>query len=310
MVWPSKTFREGDKAITVHGGGNKAGRFLEVSFLAVGGRKGVVWLPEGRFGRGWRRFAGELRRLLEAQRLAVGSEKVGDSSAKAVSGSSPGVDPKRSYVQALCATPAVEERAAPLRFLDLFPVPMHYESRTVGEDLRVAVDCAALEGFRPRSMEAAGSAGASGLGAEVGGVKKLLGLLDLKLDRVITGLSLRPTRWRKKLRVLGLDYALDRETGPVIDENLDLGLDRCVGSGLVPGLDPEVLDPGSEPTNMGSNPGLDPGFDLASDLKPVSCSWTLEILLDWRRIRSYRLGRRSFRRSHRRIRRSLRRSSR
>jgi hypothetical protein len=56
----------------------------------------------------------------------------------------------------------------------------------------------------------------------------------------------------------------------VIDENLDLGLDSCVDSGLVP----EVLDPGSEPTNMGSNPGLDPGFDLASDLKPVSCSWT------------------------------------
>jgi hypothetical protein len=55
----------------------------------------------------------------------------------------------------------------------------------------------------------------------------------------------------------------------VIVENLDLGLNRCVGSDLVPGLDPEVLDPGSEPTNMGSNPG----FDLASDLRPVSCSW-------------------------------------
>jgi hypothetical protein len=85
--------------------------------------------------------------------------------------------------------------------------------------------------------------------------------------------SLRPSRWRKKLRVLGLDFALDRETGPVIDENLDLGLNRCVGSDLVPGLDPDVLDPGSEPTKMGSKPGLDPGFDLASDLKPVSCSW-------------------------------------
>ena len=86
----AKTFREGDKAMMVHGGANKAGRFLEVSFLAVGGRKGVIWLPEGRFGRGWRRFAGELRRLLEAQRLAVGLEKVGDSSAKAISGSSTG----------------------------------------------------------------------------------------------------------------------------------------------------------------------------------------------------------------------------
>jgi hypothetical protein len=252
----AKTFREGDKAMMVHGGGNKAGRFLEVSFLAVGGRKGVIWLPEGRFGNGWRRFAGELRRLLEAQRLAAGSEGVGDSSAKVVSGSSaPGVDRKRSYVQALCATPVVEERAAPLRNLDLFPVL----SRTIGEDLRVAVDCAALEGVWPCSMEAAGSAGASGLGAEVEGLKKLIGLLDLKLDRVITGLSLRPTRWRrKKFRVVGLDYDLVRKTGSVIDENLDLGLERCVGSGL----DQEVLDP-----------GLDLGFDLASVLKPVSCPW-------------------------------------
>jgi hypothetical protein len=249
----AKTFREGDKAMMVHGGGNKAERFLEVSFLAVGGRKGVIWLPEGRFGNGWRRFAGKLRRLLEAQRLAAGSEGVGDSSAKVVSGSSaPGVDRKRSYVQALCATPVVEERAAPLRNLDLFPVL----SRTIGEDLRVAVDCAALEGVWPCSMEAAGSAGASGLGAEVEGLKKMIGLLDLKLDRVITGLALRPTRWRrKKFRVVGLDYALVRKTGPVI---LDMGLDRCVGSGL----EQEVMDP-----------GLDPGIDLASDLKPMSCPW-------------------------------------
>jgi hypothetical protein len=256
----ARTFREGDKAMMVHGGGNKAGRFLEVSFLAVGGRKGVIWLPEGRFGNGWRRFAGEFRRLLEAQRLAAGSEGVGDSSAKVVSGSSaPGVDRKRSYVQALCATPAVEEKAAPSRDLDLFPVLSQFESRTIGEDLRVAVDCAALEGARLCSMEAAGSAGASDLGVKVEGLKKLLGLLDFKLDRVITGLSLRPTRWRrKKFRVVGLDYAVVRKTGSVIDENMDLGLERCVGSGL----DQEVLDP-----------GLDPGFDLASDLKPVSCPW-------------------------------------
>jgi hypothetical protein len=164
-------------------------------------------------------------------------------------------------VQALCATPAVEERAASLRDLDLFPVLSQYESRTIGEDLRVAVDCAALEGVRPCSMEAAGSVGASGLGAEVEGLKKMLGLLDLKLDRVITGLSLRPTRWRrKKFRVVGLDYALVRKTGSVIDENLDLGLERCVGSDLYQ----EVLDP-----------GLDPGFELASDLKPMSCPWLL-----------------------------------
>jgi hypothetical protein len=35
----AKTFREGDKATMVHRGGNKAGRFLEVSVMAKGGRK-------------------------------------------------------------------------------------------------------------------------------------------------------------------------------------------------------------------------------------------------------------------------------
>jgi hypothetical protein len=49
----AKSFREGDKALMVHGGANKAGRFLEVAVYAEGGRKGVVWLPEGRDGRGW-----------------------------------------------------------------------------------------------------------------------------------------------------------------------------------------------------------------------------------------------------------------
>jgi hypothetical protein len=49
----AKSYREGDKATMVHGGGNKAGRFLEVSVLAEGGCNGVTWLPNGRFGRDW-----------------------------------------------------------------------------------------------------------------------------------------------------------------------------------------------------------------------------------------------------------------
>jgi hypothetical protein len=60
----SKSHREGDKVLMVHGGSNKAGRYLEVSFYTEGGRKGVLWILEGRFGRGWRRFAGELRLML------------------------------------------------------------------------------------------------------------------------------------------------------------------------------------------------------------------------------------------------------
>jgi hypothetical protein len=48
----AKSFCKGDKALMVHGGYNKAGRFLEVAVFAEGGRKGSLWLPGGRDGRG------------------------------------------------------------------------------------------------------------------------------------------------------------------------------------------------------------------------------------------------------------------
>jgi hypothetical protein len=73
----TETFHDGDKATMVHGGGNKAGRFLEVSVMAEGGCKGVIWVPEGCFGRGWRRFAGELRHLLAAQSKLPGTAEHG-----------------------------------------------------------------------------------------------------------------------------------------------------------------------------------------------------------------------------------------
>ena len=60
----AKSSHEGDKVLMVNGGVNKAGRFLEVSVYAKGSRKEVLWLPEGRYGRGWRCFAGELYLML------------------------------------------------------------------------------------------------------------------------------------------------------------------------------------------------------------------------------------------------------
>ena len=60
----AKSYREGDKVLMAHGGVNKVGRFLEVSAYAEGGCKGVLWLLKGCYGRGWRRFVGELRLLL------------------------------------------------------------------------------------------------------------------------------------------------------------------------------------------------------------------------------------------------------
>jgi hypothetical protein len=60
----AKSYREGDKALMVHGGVNKAGSFLEVVVFTEGGRKGIILLLEGRGGRGWCRFVNELQRML------------------------------------------------------------------------------------------------------------------------------------------------------------------------------------------------------------------------------------------------------
>jgi hypothetical protein len=70
----AKSYREGDKALMVHGGANKAGRFLEVFVYVEGGHKGVLWLMKGCFGRGWHRFAGELRLMLVSPTGKIGSE--------------------------------------------------------------------------------------------------------------------------------------------------------------------------------------------------------------------------------------------
>jgi hypothetical protein len=99
----AKSYRGGDdKAMMVHGGGNKAGRFLEVLILAESGHKGVIWLLEGRFGRGWRRFVSELQLLLEAQVKLSRFEEIGDPLAKVLRDAPPWcVKSGRLFVQAL-----------------------------------------------------------------------------------------------------------------------------------------------------------------------------------------------------------------
>jgi hypothetical protein len=46
------SYREDVKALMVRRGGNKAGCYLEVAVFTEGGRKGVIWFPEGREGWG------------------------------------------------------------------------------------------------------------------------------------------------------------------------------------------------------------------------------------------------------------------
>jgi hypothetical protein len=59
-----KYFWEDVKALMVRGSGNKASRYLEVAAYAKCGRKGAIWLLEGREGRGWSRVVGELGKML------------------------------------------------------------------------------------------------------------------------------------------------------------------------------------------------------------------------------------------------------
>jgi hypothetical protein len=128
----AKSYYEGDKATMVQGGGNKAGRFLEVSVFAEGGRKGIIWLPEGRYGRGWRRFVVELRQLV------AGQIKKTELAASPLEAPSLGVTARRSFVEVLRTTHGVEAKAPELKvssssLLELFLVQSCFVTGSAGE---------------------------------------------------------------------------------------------------------------------------------------------------------------------------------
>jgi hypothetical protein len=100
----AKSFREDERMISVHRGGNKAGRFLKVSAFAEGERKGSIWILEGCGGWGWRRFAGELRHLLVIIEAKMRPFEVPLSEGKQKGGSG------RSYAEALCSMDSVDEK--------------------------------------------------------------------------------------------------------------------------------------------------------------------------------------------------------
>lgn len=52
-----KSFKEGRKVLIVRRCGNKDGQYLEVAVYGVGGRRGLLLIPEGRRGWGWFKFA-------------------------------------------------------------------------------------------------------------------------------------------------------------------------------------------------------------------------------------------------------------
>jgi hypothetical protein len=247
----AKSYREGDKVTMVHGGGNKAGKYLEVSVYAEGGRKGVIWLPEGRFGRGWRRFAGELRKMAEDQ--IKKTEKVG---------SLPGISSERSFADVLRSTNAVEMKASGLKVssaspLDLFPMQSCFELGSGGE-MRPAVDCAAMESL-PGSQAAAAAVHASSVKRKgvlgISGLLRYLGLLNNKMDRIIDELGLRPS---------------DRMVRPVCEDGSNVLADPVMCLDMDQGMDPVVMNSG-----LGSDLAMDLDWALDSDPDILKSSFSL-----------------------------------
>jgi hypothetical protein len=167
----AKSFSEGDKALMVHGGANKAGKFLEVAVFAEGGRKGGLWLPEGRDGRGWRHFAGELRHFLAPGGGLELSGFCSSSSAKALAtknaeaGVTGDSSKNRSFAEALQSKPRAR-----------------VEAKNGGDDIRSMVD------NMGRSVRAAGSGRKTRGRVDIGWVDELLGFAQLGLGRVVVGL--------------------------------------------------------------------------------------------------------------------------
>jgi hypothetical protein len=147
-----KYFQENVKVSMVRGGENKFGRYLEVIVFAKGGRKGVIWLLEGRKGGSWARVAGELRKMitfLGPKNRLLGSEasttegiQIRSVSPSRVGGVSP------SYAAVVRGEVVSHIKHAKLRDsdvelcgLDLFPK----SCCRVVEDGRLAVNCFNLE---------------------------------------------------------------------------------------------------------------------------------------------------------------------
>jgi hypothetical protein len=77
-----KSFKKGSKLLIARRGGNKNGRFLEVSSFGLGGQKGFIVIPEGRGGWGWIKFSDELRKVVDFLSGPVGCGSGSSSSSE------------------------------------------------------------------------------------------------------------------------------------------------------------------------------------------------------------------------------------
>jgi len=113
-----RSYREGSKVLIVRRGGNADGRFLEVAAYAVGGRRGIIYFPEGYEGRGWRKVVIELGKVRDFLKIPDGYgmlcsasnpeklRRAGDGDIEGSAPSIPVVSPGNigvsSFVEVLC----------------------------------------------------------------------------------------------------------------------------------------------------------------------------------------------------------------
>jgi hypothetical protein len=313
----AKSFHEGDKALMVHGGANKARRFLEVAVFVEGGRKGGLWLSEGHGGQGWRRFAGELRMLLapdggsevSVSRSSLSSKSLPTKLAEVeVTGE---CSKKRSFAEVLqsksrsCgeaknggdelqSKTRIERKEQSSACMDLLQISSFAEAWIGGEDVRLAVDCSSLElpVMAAKTVQLRRKKGKFG----ICGVSSLLGKIKCKLDWIFDGLAPKPNRWRKWVRVLGLttsgggwafgsdqksDSGLVSELGQCSLPGLESGSDQKVSLGLILELD-LVETPPMEGIFLGAEDGLElatRGVVLLSSVVGVEPSSCLSVLV-------------------------------
>ena len=67
----ARTFRDGNKVFILQMGLNAHGSFLMISDLLHGRRKGVIIVPEGKLGSGWRGFGFHLRKAIAPDSLGI-----------------------------------------------------------------------------------------------------------------------------------------------------------------------------------------------------------------------------------------------
>jgi hypothetical protein len=151
-----KSFRERSKILIAQRGSNQAGRFLEATVFELGGRKGLILIPECRGGWGWLKFLDELRKAAVFLSAKVGNgfgfPYVSINNEGKVEEAKQGLVPYwkgPSFVEVLRSGTVHFARGSRSRLsvasaepcvLDLLPSVRHAK-----EDLRTAMDCFSLE---------------------------------------------------------------------------------------------------------------------------------------------------------------------